>query len=782
MRKNSAEQIVRGGQTTQHWVRMGTQVIKGTISFAALVFVIAYLGLCLSYFTLEGTHVTYGYKLADFMVENRGNPDTLIRFKKPGVGFVKETAESIYLNDAYRQLAEQYTANSYRFAAISLIPAGVAALLAFLWFIRSGKRLETDRHVRGTQLVSATDLKRWSERKWKAYRKMFGKDFKHGPQYTIAGIKFPPNAVEAQTSICGTVGTGKSNAIKELLTTIREHHGRVIIYDRMGAYVRDFYDPETDVIINPFDSRSRSWSPFNEATRPEFFTQMSEVLIPDRPNNPDQFWSQAARIVFDYTAQTLWKTGDCTNADLRKAILDIPSDQLTRLISQTPGRHFFNEEISKTAESIRANLIAELRFLEFLRDDAPPFSIREWVKNDGQGFVFLTGDAEHSAATRNIISSIFEVAANALMTCEERNDPEIWFIMDEVPTLNRMPFLSKSLAEIRQFGGAFVVGYQVFSQLEEIYGDKAAKTISGNLNNRLVFNTPDADTAEIFSKALGSEDIEEQRESITVGAHETRDGVGFMTQRIERRIVTASQIQSLPQFQGYLRFAYDAPTAFIEFKAFKTTPRAPKFIEYHGRGFAEGAMNGDARIPDLDAEPRNDASDTVDQRDLFQRYKQRLIDSGLEIFADEENPYDTQLWNHFWQERSRGKAVSEIGPPSLSHPMLGSTPLPHAPATLHKATQTTETAVETGATRGPNKADQLVREADQGAPATKAPECAPIPVQGVLPLEWDTLASHTQEPKAASSANALSSDTMGFDALETLFEDLPDHFDHGQRP
>ncbi|MCB1093846.1 MAG: type IV secretion system DNA-binding domain-containing protein, partial [Verrucomicrobiae bacterium] len=199
-----------------------------------------------------------------------------------------------------------------------------------------------------------------------------------------------------------------------------------------GAFVRDFYDPARDIIINPFDARSRAWSPFHEAQTPSFFTQLAEVLIPDRPGSSDPFWTQSARIVFDYAAQSLWKTPNASNAALRDAILQIPSADLAALIDQTPGRHFFSTEIAKTADSIRANLIAELRFLEFLRDDAEPFSVRRWVKEGGEGFVFLTGDAEHAAATRNITSAIFEVAANALLTCEETSEPRIWFMMDEV--------------------------------------------------------------------------------------------------------------------------------------------------------------------------------------------------------------------------------------------------------------------------------------------------------------------------------------------------------------
>lgn len=675
MTKTRSDKFIRGGQTTQHWVRMGVQVVKSTIAFAALVFAISYAILCVSYFKIENAHVSWGYAIAEFNVENRGQPQTEVRYRDPSAGWVKATSESIYLNEDFKAIKADYEYRAVLFIWYSLVPALLAAGLAVAFFFYSGGQLEGDNHVRGTQLVDRWDLKRWSDAKWKEYRKRFGKDFKTGPQYTIAGIKFPPNAVEAQTAVCGTVGTGKSNAIKELLTTVREEGGRAIVYDRMGAYVRDFYDPETDVIINPFDRRSRAWSPFLEATSPEFFTQLSEVFIPDKPGASDPFWSQAARIVFDYAAQSLFNKPNPTNAKLRAAILDIPSDELSKLIEATPGRHFFNEDISKTADSIRANLIAELRFLEFLRDDAEAFSIRSWIKTSKTGFVFLTGDAEHSAATRNIISSVFEVAANALMTCDEVNDPSVWFMMDEVPTLNRMPFLTKSLAEIRQFGGAFVVGYQVFSQLEDIYGDKGAKTIAGNLNNRIIFNTPDFDTAEIFSKSLGSEDVEERRESISVGAHETRDGVGFMSQRTERRIVTPSEIQSLPQFVGYIRFAYDSPAARVVFDAFETTPRAPKFEPYHRSKFPLGELE------DIGKDPlRPDSKELLAQLtpspeewESYQAYRKRLTSAGIEMYAIGEADND-QMWSYYCEQRRKGRKASEIGTPRETVPLMGGAP------------------------------------------------------------------------------------------------------------
>ena len=584
--------FVRGGQTTQHWWRMAAQVLRTSLFVGLAAFTISYVYLVAANYELRFMRESFAMWNAEFNVA-RGLPEKVVSYTDATGQRQRRLASEIVKDSRIQEVASRYRDNAQLFVWISLIPAVLALLASAAIFVWAGRAIGENEHVRGSRLIAQPDLMRWSRAKWKTYERRFGKGAKKGPRYTIAGIQFPPNAVEAQTGIFGTVGVGKTNAIKELLTTIRESGGRAIIYDRMGGLVRDFYDPATDVIVNPFDARSRVWSPFLEAKSPEALAQIAEVMIPQRPGQSDPFWSQTARLVFEYAARSLLKAKRPTNRDLRQAIMTISAEELEKLLAGTPGAHFFGKHVEKTSASIRANMIAELRFLEFLRDDGEPFSIREWVQagESAPGFVFLTGDAEHSAATRNIISTMVEVAANALMTCDESREPRLWFFLDEVPSLNRLPFLISKLAEIRQFGGAFVLGYQVYSQLEDIYGEKGAQSISGTLNNRVVFNTPDARTAKLFSEALGFEDIVEQRENLSFGAHESRDGVSFVSQRTERPIVTASEIQALPQFEAYIRFAYDAPTAKVAFGPVPIEPKAEKLVPYQGAGFDLDAMD-----------------------------------------------------------------------------------------------------------------------------------------------------------------------------------------------
>lgn len=598
--RSKSSQLIRGGQTTQHFWQMATQVLSTSLKVAAIAYLVTFIGLIAFNFRLNEVNEGYLYWIAHLNADVLDRPEFEISYNDHAGLNRTRTAYDLIHDPALKDKYDLYAAEAELYYYLSYIPAVLAGLGIITYFALIGRKLSDTEHIRGSRLVSAADLKDWSKRKWKAYiRQVPAK--KRTARYTLAGIPFPPNTVEAQTGIFGTVGVGKTNCMKELLATIRAEGGRAVIYDKMGAFVRNYYNPETDIILNMFDARSVGWSPFNEADTPEAFAQIAEVMIQQRPGTNDPFWSTTARLVFEYAARSLMANGMKTNRALRNAILTMPAEDLQRLVANTPAGMFFGESIEKTSASIRANMIAELRFLEFLRDDAKPFSIRNWVRSECPGFVFLSGDAEHSAATRNVISTVIEVAANALMAGPERRDPSLWFFLDEVPSLNRLPFLTSKLAEIRQFGGAFVLGYQVYSQLEDLYGDKAAQSISGTLNNRVVFNTPDARTARLFSDSLGLSDVIEHRETISFGADVTRDGNTLNAQRVERPIVTASEIQSLPQFEAYVRFGYDAPTALVKFPPIQTEEVAEAIVKYTGNGFATGEMDAAAPLPGISA-------------------------------------------------------------------------------------------------------------------------------------------------------------------------------------
>ena len=658
---SSASTLIRGGQTAQHWWRMGWQVLKFATVVGAMAYVLTFGAIVIRAYNPEEMRIAFYYEMAERGVAGQNGFDKSYTFTDLDGQEKTVDAVALYRNPTYRQIRDGFFHSFHKAAWISILPAATIGVISLFIFARTGNRIQENEYVRGAQLVSASQLKAWSKTKWKKYNRRH-KGRKTAKPLTISGIPFPPNAVEAQTCLYGTVGVGKSNAMIEMLQTIRENGGRCIIYDRMGTFVGRFYDEATDYIINPFDNRSHAWNPFDDVLDAASFTQMSEVMIPEhRGAASDPFWSQSARIVFAYAARELYKNPKTrTIKALLDHVINLEAAQLAQLISATPGAHFFNEEIEKTAQSIRANLIAELQFLEFLRDDAEAISIRDWMASDEPSFLFLTGDAEHAAATRNIISAILEIAANALMSMGPATEPRCYFFLDEVPTLNRMPFLISSLAEIRQFGGAFVLGYQVYSQLEDIYGREAAQSISGTTNNRIVFNTPDFRTAKLCSESLGNQDIWESNSNISVGAHEARDGVGFSQQRVERSIISPAEIQNLRQFRAAVKFAYEAPTAIVDMNLVSVPETQSRFQPYMG----DAPRFGYYRAPEEKPTP-SDETPEDDIIDGFHKWcARRFPDASNDIAKPRDHPHPQfkSYYPHFRDAIRAGTPPENIQP------------------------------------------------------------------------------------------------------------------------
>ena len=574
---NESKNFVRGGQAAIHYLRMGKQVVYwaigiGLVFGAAFILLVGWLTTSWYDWYLYVWRM-YANTLLSFFVAD----DKAFRYEDMSGEPVMTTVGGFYYDPIFTAHSETMTGWLVAWSLVALIPAALAGVATVYVFNRIGAGLASSDRVRGSVLVEPDELRAIIDAKWRDWRKSRNKKPGDEYRYSIAGIDFPPDAPMVHTQMIGTTGVGKSVAMMELLDQIRARGDKAVIYDRMGAFIRYYYDPETDHILNPFDARDAGWSPFADADTGPGFAAMAEAMIPPPKNVSDPFWSTAARSVFRSLAETLSQSGRTSVEELARIILKSDLATLSEAVKNTPGGAMVDMASEKTAQSVRTSVVEPLEFLQYLTHREKAFSIGDWVREDGPGFLFLSGQVDHAAATRNLISAAIEIAANATMTCGPSDSPRIWFFIDELPSLNYLPCLDRSLAEIRQFGGCFVIGYQVFAKLRDVYGDRVAEAISGTVNNSVIFDTPDYATAKRCSENLGMEDITEKAEGMSIGANETRDGVTFQHKRIERPIATPSEIMDLPQLAAYLRYAYDTPRAKIELKWVKREQKEPPF-------------------------------------------------------------------------------------------------------------------------------------------------------------------------------------------------------------
>ena len=236
-----------------------------------------------------------------------------------------------------------------------------------------------------------------------------------------------------------------------------------------------------------------------------------------------------------------------------------------------------------------------MRFLEGLddRNEAgkllrPEFSIQDWVQDDKQkGFLFLSSNAQQHASLRPLISMWLAIASNAILGLDANPDRRIWVIMDEMPSLHKLPELGSIIAEVRKFGGCYVVGIQSYAQLLKTYGKHAADEMFDLLNTRFYFRAPSAEMAKISSHDLGEQDVDISNENYSYGAHAMRDGVSLGHQPITRPVVSLSEIQTLDDLQCWLRTPQCNLVTRLDLKFDKMKDISPSFIKRNYKISAE---------------------------------------------------------------------------------------------------------------------------------------------------------------------------------------------------
>jgi type IV secretory pathway TraG/TraD family ATPase VirD4 len=146
----------------------------------------------------------------------------------------------------------------------------------------------------------------------------------------------------------------------------------------------------------------------------------------------------------------------------------------------------------------------------------------------------------------------------------------VWFIIDELPTLDKIKDLETLLTEGRKYGGCGVISLQSPSQLESIYGHDKAKTIMGNCATKIVFAENDPEISARISKVFGEREIKEVQEGISYGANEIRDGVSLSLHTRSIPTVSSSEIQSLPPNYAFLKLPGYYPITKINLPIVKT--------------------------------------------------------------------------------------------------------------------------------------------------------------------------------------------------------------------
>ncbi|HEX4045774.1 MAG TPA: type IV conjugative transfer system coupling protein TraD [Gammaproteobacteria bacterium] len=563
--ENSLKNYTRGGQVLLHNIRMFMQITHKM----AIIFVVIFLLItCVIGWITTSSYERYvSSQYAWSTVVPLLNEQSSTHFVQPNGVTTKVRYKEINDSALIKLINQRVLVKMIYAMSIGAAISFGMVLFIYFWLKKKGKKHTDDQLIKGDRVCS------------KEMARNLILQNKIQSDLSLGGLPLIKNKETAHLLFHGTTGSGKSNAIKELLDQIKQRGDRAIIYDKNCNYLEEFYDHDNDVLLNPLDVRGKRTNIWLDCRDSADFDNHAAAQIPMPLSTQDPFWVNAARTIFSTAAYEMRNDPNRHELKLLRYLLTADLNVLQHYLKGTAAETLVSEKTEKTAISIKAVLATYLKSMKYIKVDGEPFSIREWIRDEAaNNWLFITSRGDRHEALKPLISAWLDSCVNSLLSLPANEERRIWIILDELTSLQQIPYLTAMLSESRKSGGCAVLGIQSYAQAEKVYGSSGAKEISGSLNTRVMFRQPDPAIAKWSADNFGETIVEEVREGISYGASSLRDGISINRAETRKPVVSYSEIMSLGDLHAYVRLPGHFPVVSVDFTYKRREKRNPGFI------------------------------------------------------------------------------------------------------------------------------------------------------------------------------------------------------------
>ncbi len=331
----------------------------------------------------------------------------------------------------------------------------------------------------------------------------------------------------------GSVGSGKSVILKHMLEQVVRLNKKAFIYDIKGDFTSIFKRP---AIVCPFDKRSWIWDVGRDVVTVTQAAAFSQSIIPSEEGS-GAFWASAAQALLEGCVRELQATKgkDWGWAELA-ALVARPAEPMFQALSLYYPRAaaLISNPDSNTTSSCMAVLANGTGVIERLalawpeRIPGRMFSMLDWIKDDYGGrkqVIVQSGPDE--ALTKAYISAMINVAVPEIIGPSLSDDEAgrfLGFFFDELTSVGRLN-IEPLLALGRSKGVVFCSALQDWSQVETVYGDKAAQAFSSMVGTHVICKLQSGETRERISRNLGKRTVAWRTHDDKANVHEESKAV-----------------------------------------------------------------------------------------------------------------------------------------------------------------------------------------------------------------------------------------------------------------
>jgi hypothetical protein len=381
-----------------------------------------------------------------------------------------------------------------------------------------------------------------------------------GKSFKIDGIKIHPNVqiserLEIQhILLVGATGGGKTTTLWQMVDQIIARGDKLFIHDVKSDFTQKL---TSRVILGPWDKRSYRWMIGKDITSEALAQGFAECFIVPNPKASDPVWDNAARALLRCEIHKLQahKKTSWTFKDLGKGLLedllmgvDDPVENMKAL--QTLVRTYLPEAwqivrdaTSKATSSVLFTQGGQLSSLiDICRLDQELEGIGAksfWLDQDSNGFlsdkiktfppVVLKKCPDSLSWSKTFISAFVNVSALKIngLGDKDPNQRRLWFILDEVPQLGKIPEITTFLETGRSKGVRVVLGLQNPEQIDKSYCKEDRATWESNTLTKIWFQDIGESAKKWASDSVGTRTVKIYTKNRTTGVDPAPGSSGF---------------------------------------------------------------------------------------------------------------------------------------------------------------------------------------------------------------------------------------------------------------